>query len=366
LILQCQAFADISLDVCTPPQVEAIAASLVSLLEQPSDYQTCFALARLYHVLAKNETRKLDLWREGYILMLGSAKSEEELIRRKKAVECEIEYCGYNARDTLGIDFDYPVFHGKSLNQRFTYFRWYQAPISLGPMGQTLSFLCETLCHEQKLSHLKGESFKGRARLEREKAMKLYLFQMNAIDRFTESYGIEVPRLSKEAELTLLDSIFGQTTFGTEVAERVTLFLDDFYSVAVQMRLDRLYAVSQMVREELKPPVFNCAPKAIREAYFTFRNHFVPEGESPNVDARWRRHCREDAAQDALMVLAMHQWKPEVRCEAIGLMFCFRVPYCFSLSTELSRKLGNHETSNCCETSKQDFSQAITWSAFRL
>jgi hypothetical protein len=306
----------VSRDVCTPPQVEAIASSLVARLEPPSDYQTCFALARLYHVLAKNETRKLDLWRNGYRLMLESTdcQSEEDLNWWKKVAECEIEHCGYGARDTIGKHFDYPVFEVKHLNHRFTYFRWYQAPVSLGPMGQTLSFLSETLCQEQMVSSRNDESFKSFVYLEREKAMKQYLFQMNAVDNFTESYGIEVPQLSKEAELTMLDSMFGFTTFGTGVAEKAALFLDSFYSVGVQMRLDRLYAVAEKVREQINPPVFDHAPEAIRDAYFTLRNHFIPNGVPPNREVRWQRQSRADAAQDALMVLAMHQWKPAVRC----------------------------------------------------
>jgi hypothetical protein len=313
-------------DVCTPPQVEAIASSLVSRLEQPSDYSTCFALARLYHVLAKSEIRKLDLWREGYSLMLGSTdcQSEEDLNWRKKIVECEIEYCGYNAQDTLGMTFNYPLFEGRNVNHQFVYLRWYQAPISFGPMGQTLSFLSETLCQEM-ISRMNDESFKTFVYDEREKALKSYLLQLNAIDEFTQSYGIEVPNLSKEAELKLLDSIFGLGTLGTRVAEKVDLFLNEFYSVGVQMRLDRLYAVAEKVREQIAPPVFNRAPEAIRQAYFTFRNHRVREGESSSVDERWRRHCREDAAQDALMVLATHRWKPEVRCKP--RMFALWIPF---------------------------------------
>jgi hypothetical protein len=270
--------------------------------------------------------------------MLGSTdwQSEEDLNWRKKIVECEIEYCGYSARGTLGMNFSYPLFEGKNLNHQFIYFRWYQAPISFGPMGQTLSFLSKTLCQEQMLAHMNDESFKTFVYVEREKAMNRFLLQLNAVDEFTQSYGIEVPYLLKEAELKLLDSVFGPGASGTDVAEKVTLFLGEFYSVGVQMRLDRLYAVAEKVREQIAPPVFNRAPEAIRQAYFTFRNHCVREGESSPVAERWQRHCREDAAQDALMVLAMHQWKPEVRCKPRIFPLQFTFPYCFVLFLQAS------------------------------
>jgi hypothetical protein len=319
----------VSLDVCTPPQIESIANSLVHRLAHPSDYQTCFAVARLYHILSTSETRKLELWREGYNLMMKSTGSQSEIEANwmKKIVECEIECCGYNARETLGSQFSYPVVEHNSLDHRFLFLRMFQGPVSFGPMGQTLSFLSETLCQEQLLScGSDAESLRNLVCFEREQSLERYQFQLNIIDDFTRSYDIDVPVTLKEREKSLLDAIFRPVVLGVGLSEEVTLFMEEFYSLGVQMRLDRLYKVADKVREQASPPVFDRAPHAIRQAYFTFRRNFAPNEGSADVDERWKRHCREDAAQDALMILAMNKWNPEVCREPTWRMQLCQLP----------------------------------------
>jgi hypothetical protein len=295
-------------------------------------------------MLNENEERKRELWREGYGLMLEASdpQNQEELTWQKKIAEHEIECCGYKAGEILGVDFRCSVFEHRSIDFRFLLFRSFQAPASFGPMAHTLSFLSESLCQEQKLLHMRdGDSFKTFIYAEREQAMKRYLSQVSSIDEFTQSYGINVSDLEKESEKSLLGSIFVPSELGPDVAKKVSLFWDELYSVGVQLRLQRLYLVAEKMREQASPPLFNNAPEAIRKAYFTLRKHFLLEGGTPVVDEMWHRLCREDAAQDALMVLAMHQWKPEVSVNGRGTMRIFYVLRPMSIPV-LSKTSRNH------------------------
>jgi hypothetical protein len=289
-----KAFADVALDVCTPPQVESIASALADRLKRKKDYKTCFAMARLYHTLGEEEKSKLELWQEAYEGMLETAKSwpEDKLSHWKEVAESEIESCGYEVRDVLGSDFSYPRVYHKALANEWVAMRWFEAPITLGPLGHTLSCLVTSLRQEYTALFRGDDSFRTIVYQRRESALSRLRIQVKLMDDLIRSQGIDIPSTEETSQQTMVEALFRPAQSCDEVTERISLLTGAYYPLGIQTRIERLYKVAASFREVASPDVMARASEPIWKAYSKLRE--------------------SNSANDSLMILAVHNWKPKV------------------------------------------------------
>jgi hypothetical protein len=299
--------------VCTPIQVDSIATALIDRLKRMTDFKTCFAVARLYHGLKQNESMKIQRWRDGYLGMIAASKDwpESELNRWKEVVEGEIESAGYEVFEILGEDFSYPIIRRKKLDSGFMILWLLQAPISFGPMGHTLTFLFKSVMREQSVFNGKNENI-AEFYSQRMSALNRYLAQLALVDQFIQLHDAQVSQSSIDEEVSMVKSLFGPARSSEDVIDKVSRILDDYITIRVAGRIDRLRRVAEILRSSSNLSLFDHAPDPIRAAYMVLRNNYVPDGVSSHTDKKWQRMSRVDAGQDSLMVLALHGWKPMV------------------------------------------------------
>jgi hypothetical protein len=313
------------LDVCTPIQINGIASALVDRLKGFTDFKTCFVLARLYHILKQNETEKIQRWRNGYLGLLAESKHwpENKVIQWKELVEGEIEAAGYEVFDVVGEDISYPGIKWKKLDIRFSVLWLLQAPISLGPMGHTLTFLLKSIMREQLVLNGKSKNVEE-FYAQRKSALHQYLTQLMKIEEFIQQHGTEILPLSTEKEISIVNLIFAPAQTSDDLLEKVSMILDKYMVHYVPARIDSLRRIAQFLRTSPNLTIFDHAPEAIRAAYMVLHDHFVPEGMPSTVSKNWQRKNQVDAGQDALMVLALHNWKPKV-CGVLMARFASRI-----------------------------------------
>jgi hypothetical protein len=289
-----KAFADVAVDVCTPPQVERIASALADRLKRIKDYKTCFVMARLYHILGEEEKSKLELWQEAYKGMLEAAKSwpEDELNHWKEVAESEIESCGYEVRDVLGSDFSYPRVQRKALANEWVLMRWFQPPITLGPLGHTLSCLVTSFRQEYTALFHGDDSFKAIVYQRRESVLSRLRIQVKLMDDLIRSQGIEIPSAEETSEQSIVEALFRPAQSCDELTGRISLLRDAYYPLGIQTRIERLYKVAAKFRDDAAPDAMAGASEPIRKAYSELRD--------------------SNSTNDSLMILAVHNWKPKV------------------------------------------------------
>jgi len=114
------------------------------------------------------------------------------------------------------------------------------------------------------------------------------------IEIFLSEYGLGAQQIELQCERSMMECIAAPAKCDGDVEAKAFTILDEFVPKFVETRMKRLRSLVSKIREIGIPCVIKKAPKALRCAYEALQ-------ESKN---------RNDAAQDALMILATMNWKP--------------------------------------------------------
>jgi hypothetical protein len=173
-------------------------------------------------------------------------------------------------------------------------------------MGHSLSVLTRNTFHEFGMFHGSSNAESAAVlRRDSKSAAERYLLQMGIVEAFLAENGFEgaSEELLHEREQVL--SMAQPAKSDEDVQLKAAAILHEFVPRHVNTRLDRLYGLVQKLREGDIPPVMLRADIALRQAYQAIRA---------------TEKCCSDAAQDALVVLATHNWKPRPVPEYLPLI----------------------------------------------
>jgi hypothetical protein len=337
VIFQNPALADIALDVCTPIQVHSITKALIERLEPNifKNFKIPIVLARFYHLLSEQEATKKQLWQQGYESFLRESEGwpEAEAARWKEFIDSEIEDAGYVAKDILGKDFSYPGVMRAAINHRLPLVKIYQAPISFGPMGHSLSVICRNTFHEYGVFHGKTEEAAHKLRKDTQSASQRYAKEISIVEEYLEENGFGASPDDLKEEKSMLEFFARPAANDQDVATKAEWILEEYVTRIVEHRLQRLYSLVAKLRKGDLPTIFDDAPKAIRYAYVALQ--FALQGSlcsfaCPKAN---RTPCvykgmgsmvakvESDAAQDAIMTLATLNWKPRPVPEHLPMLY---------------------------------------------
>lgn len=331
--LQCPALSDVVYDVCTPGQIQFISQALIDRLEThtDSDFRVSLAIAALCGNTGQHERQK-HFWQPSYQhvqdSMLDTSLNSSGICRMKELIDGEIEAAGFSSHDILGEDFGFTVEDIQSLSQcdGAIMLKNYSAPISLGPMGHTLTVMTRALALEilafrdaastQEVSALQADCIS---------ALKRYKQKVDRLENFMELEGFGMPQQERQAVIALLEAIACPGMNEAHLCEKREHFLEHFVPRFVEARLQRLYLLAAKLRQGPIPPVMQSAPEPIRESYKALI-----------------RCCDEnDAVQDALVTLAILNWTPKLLPENLP---CFHYQTVARVRDEVLHRLTDDET----------------------
>jgi hypothetical protein len=302
---QCPALRDIALDVCTPVQLESIRRALVDRFQPHtnSNFKVPFVLADLKMALGEWPGLQKHLWQQGFLLFENESRSwpSRERNRWKAILEAEVVAADFNAQDLFGNEFSVPSFSKEAIEPRILHLHLYVGPLALGPMADTLTLICRNLYHSITLCNGSGDDENAAILLvSMMNARDRYLGEMSVIESFLGIYEDEIDVRMRQRTLPLERDRIMEITSPPEtekdLEQKAIAFLDDYIPNFVQPRVDRLRRLISVLRCMGPPQTVLDAEPAIRKAYEIL-------SQAPESD-------RSDAAQNALMLLATHNWKP--------------------------------------------------------
>jgi hypothetical protein len=311
LSFQSPALGDIAFEVSTPIQIRTVASALIDrlhvLLEQ--NFMVPFVIANLHHQLDQEENKKKLLWVLGYKLFLEESRGwpQSKVLKWKDTIKDEIAYSGCNAADICGDDF-YVLTETRPVvtTKKLPLIKMYQAPISFGPMGHTLSVVTRNIFHEFGAFHGYREEVTNQVRASMQSASQRYLREMATVEKALSDHGCGTTPEELERERTLLGDICTPAASDDDVEQKAERMLDTFIPRHVEDRLQRLYALVKKLRKGGIPGVIQRGDCALRHSY-----------EALCDPAK----CYQDAAQDALMILATKNWKPKPVPEYLPILY---------------------------------------------
>jgi len=309
LSFQSPAFSDVAFDVSTPIQIRSITKALIESLKPLSqtDFRVPLVLAILHQQIDQEDDLTKDLWLQGYraFLLESQGWDDGEKIKWKERIDDEIRAAGLSSTEVLGQDFCIPLPTKKVVGKRLPLLKIYSAPVSLGPMGHSLSVITRNTFHEYGVFHGCKPGAATKLRNATTSAALRYLREMATVEEYLSENGFPAPagELMKEREMIM--NIAEPASNDEEVQGKAVTILDEFVPRFVTTRLQRLYALVDKLRQGGIPAVVQRAEPAIRRAYEALR--------APNK-------CRTDAAQDALVIMATSNWKPKPVPEYLPLL----------------------------------------------
>jgi hypothetical protein len=308
LSFQSPALSDVAFDVSTPIQIHSISKALIESLNPLSrtEFRVPLVLAILHQQLDQEEEITKELWLQGYRAFLRESQGwdEAEIIKWKERIDDEIRAAGLSSTDVLGTEFSIPLPTKKVVGKRLPLLKIYSAPISLGPMGHSLSVITRNTFHEYGVFHgCKGEAA-TKLRNAMASAAQRYLREMEIVEEYLSLNGFPAPANELMEERKMIMNIAKPALNDDEVQGKAVTILDEFVPRFVTTRLQRLYALVSKLRQGGIPAVVQRAEPAIRRAYEALR---APK-------------CRSDAAQDALVIMATLNWKPKPVPEYLPLL----------------------------------------------
>jgi uncharacterized protein (UPF0147 family) len=310
--IQSPALADVAMDVCTPVQVRSIAAALIERLGATltDNFQVSLVMAGLHKLLEQNEDIMKHLWLQAYDGFLQESEtcgwSGGEVNRWKEIIGDEIQAAGCNVQDLLGKDFNIPGTPREAIPPCLIMLKVYSGPVSLGPMGHTLSVICRNTFHEFGCFHGASREEINKVREATGSACGRYMMEMMVLEEFLRENGFGAREGEVELEIDLFSFIANPSGTDHDVETKAVRILEQIIPRFVEPRLERLYKlIAKLRQDEEIPVVVACSQRAIRRAYEAL--------QAPNK-------CRTDAAQDALMILATMNWKPKPVPEYLPLL----------------------------------------------
>lgn len=309
LSVQSPAFADIVMDVCTPVQIRSIAQVLVDRLQHHTkeNFQVYFVIAGLHSLMQHEQATFERLWALGYDEFL--RQSAEWPCHRqdkwKEIIDDEIRDSGVaDSRDLLGKDFFVPVEPRKRISPCLSMLKIYTTPVALGPMGLSFAVVIRNTFHEY------GTFFGASSMIEQEKlknatgsACGRYMMQMTVVETFLKEWGLGAPNSEIDAEMEMFSFLANPASTPDDVETKGVLLVEEIIPRFIEHRLQRLHKFVGKLKE-LDPDELFDHPALSR----------VLSGANPAIcralEALQSNKVRNDAAQDAFMILATMNWKP--------------------------------------------------------
>lgn len=173
----------------------------------------------------------------------------------------------------------------------------YRPPIGFGPMGHTLSLICRNIFHEHGVFHGYSDEKVKELYAATKTASERYFKEVSVLENFLGKHSCEaIPgELNEEQEMMAYITTPAQN--GNGVLSKAVLLLDEFIPKVVERRRGRLKKLIEKLRFEGTPDVFQNIRKediALHAAYQAL--------QKPKPSA--------EVSQDALMILAVRNWKP--------------------------------------------------------
>ena len=302
LSIQSPALEDITMDVCIPNQVRTIAKVLIKHLSGISrnTFQLSFTLASL-HCLLKETTNVQRLWKDGYHDFLTASLDwpERRTNKWKEIIDDEIRDSGYDSQEILGPGFQVQVKCRGLISPGIALLKSYSAPIALGPMSQSLFILCRNTFYESGLFVGGSSTDVITIRNVMTSSSGRYMMQLSVVEDYLRDMGFGAPRDEIQSEMEMISFIANPADSFEGVATKAVLLLEEIVPRFIEHRLQRLYKLVRSLKDAssngTKTDVFHSSSTALRLAY-----------EALQTDEN-----RMDAAQDALMILATMNWKPQ-------------------------------------------------------
>jgi len=291
------ALGDIAMDVCTPVQIRTISRALLERLDpiKESSFKVPLVLADL-QVLLGQDLEARSLWRQGYKALTEASTSWSltELDLWKEIIDDEIQGAGFKTSDILGEDFSYPAVVKPSVGTELPLLNVYRAPVAFGPMGHSLTVICRNIFHEYGIFHNSSTQDSAKLLSATQTAAERYLVEIDVVDSFLAQYGFRLSNSHRDAERGCIEYLATPAESDKDVISKAWQFSNVYIPLFVE---DRLQNLRQLVEKLRQGPILDVVKKgqtAIRRAY----------------EALVSDKCRNDAAQEALLIMASMNWKP--------------------------------------------------------
>uniref|UniRef100_A0A7S3P845 Guanylate cyclase domain-containing protein n=1 Tax=Amphora coffeiformis TaxID=265554 RepID=A0A7S3P845_9STRA len=295
------AMADITFDVCTPEQIDTICAALLDRMEVIVDTQpsVSFVMATFHHRLGSGDAMMIHFWRKGYSqLKKIFSRPNSKVNMMKEIIDEEIKACGLDPQDVLDKEFSYPLISDSSIGTNLPMCKVYMGPITLGPMGQTLTVLTRNLFHEMKHFRLDKPAEKRRLMLSFETASERYCEEVQVVERFLAEYGLEVGDRQLTEEFELIMDLAQPANCPDVVQTKAVRALNELIPIFIEGRRERILQMYRKVREEkVLPQPMQGADPILQKAFEALQSGCYK--------------CTADSVHDALMVMAVNHWKPK-------------------------------------------------------
>jgi len=269
--------------------------------EMRGNYQVPLVVAGLLSLMGETDATKLKaLWLQSYRTFKKTSQdwNGKQINKWKEIMDDEIrEISGQEAAQIL----NFVVQPRKLLSPNVAMQKLYIAPVSLGPMGLSFSVICRNTFHEFGIFH--GASSPEQASRLREatgSACGRYMMQMTVLENYMTELGVGAPWDEIEAELEMVSFLANPAQDVASVETKSVLILEEIIPRFIEHRLQRLYKLTGNVREQFKRDneidLFTSCSKnrVLGRAYAALQ----------------AEKSRMDAAQDAIMILAVSNWKP--------------------------------------------------------
>jgi hypothetical protein len=257
--------------------------------------------------LDQHENIKKELWKRGYEKFLEESTDwpEREVIKWKEHIDDDIRAAGYDPVEILSGDFRVPVQARPIVGKRLPLLKIYSAPVSFGPMGHSLSVITRNIFHEYGIFNGYSDAVADDLRKATKSASQRYLREMAVVEDFLAEHGCGGSTKELQKEREMISYMSSPASSAEDVQRKAETILDEFVPRFVNNRLTRLYSLVEKLRAgSILPDVIQKADTAIRRAY----------------EALGSRKSSRDAAQDAIMILATHNWKPKPVPEYLPLI----------------------------------------------
>lgn len=295
--LRSPVLSDISIAVCTPVQLCAIRKALLERLEilQMLNFKIPLVMARLHTELNQQDDTRKSLWQLSYTQMLNSEIQEKE--KWKEIIHDEIRSRGYVPRDILGEEMESNGI--SSVDHILPLIKMYASPVSLGPLGTTLTVITRNIFHEWSNFHGATHADIAKRQTDTNSAANRYLKQMALLEELLGEHGLSLSDDLRTQEIDAIKVLSTPAKVERDIVEKAKLFLDEFVPHIVENRLQRLYDMIGKLKTCPIPKFLSDGDPALLKAYSALSDRMC-------IDLG----CRQDAAQHALMILASRNWQP--------------------------------------------------------
>ena len=305
--------ADVALTVCTPNQIQIISEALLYRLEamMNHDFKVPLVIADLLHATGAREAQKKKCWRRAYEGFLNANDYDPKYggkVERYWWLEHfndVITLAGYEPSEVLGEDFSVPVFQEEIMPARMLKLKSYVPPISLGPLGHTLSTIGRALFHDYGAYVRSDYDAKEKNQIEISAASSRYLKEVAIMEAFLSKCGLEAAKHELAEERTLINWLASTSSSEDEVLLKAESFHAKLVKMHVHVRSERIRDFVSCLTE-IPDVVTHCHDKAIKAAY-----------AKTHVNKCWK-----DRFEDSLMVMAVINWKPRIvpECQSLPVL----------------------------------------------